>query len=216
MTQATDPTLYTSAFERIPKDRYWTHPSVTAAFLRRFHSLVSEGVVPPVEGQVWEPSCGRGDIARCLIDYGYELICTDIDMSEFDAGLPVICQTQDFLSEELPDYLLPQVGAIVMNPPYDKAEEFLKRALSFENVRVVAAVLRSEFNSAKGKRGARRRLFSQPPFAYEIVLTSRPRWDWWFRDKPEASPRHNYSWFVWDRQWQGRSTQFWEGRSADD
>jgi hypothetical protein len=76
------------------------------------------------------------------------------------------------------------------------SERFVRTALSYETK--VAMLLRSEFASA----GGRDDLFcDEAGYAFEVKLTSRPRWDWWFRDKPKSSPRHNYSWFVWDKEW---------------
>lgn len=187
MSKASDPALYESGFDRIDKDRYWTHPWLTGA-------LLNTVVIP--DGVVWEPAAGRGDMVRMLLDYGCEVTASDIDLSEFD---PALCRHHlgNFLDETPDD----DVTAIISNPPYNQprgiAEKFVRHAvdlMAFTNVRFVAMLLRSEF--CRGKR--RRDLFGECEDYYgELVLTTRPRWDWWFRDEPEASPRHNFSWFIW-------------------
>lgn len=195
--------MYESEFDRIPKDRYWSEPWLTQVLLR--HLDVGSSVV-------WEPCAGRGDMVKVLQDNGIQVIASDIDMHEFDAGECPAKQV-DFFSTDAIDWAR-GLGykAIITNPPYDKAEECLRYALSSE-AEIVAMLLRSEFNQA----GGRAELFSDPKymFAFEIVLTTRPRWDWWFRDKPISSPRHGFSWFAWDKgQFEFRPTQYFEGKEV--
>lgn len=205
MSKASDPALYESGFDRIPKDRYWTENWLTQILLRRFDL---SGLPKPI----WEPCAGRGDMVKALQDNGCNVFASDIDMSEFDAGECKAVQS-DFLKEPVPAELLKTgFSAIVTNPPYDRAEEVIWRALELEP-EIVAMLLRSEFNQADGRSA----MFKDPQymFAAEIVVTTRPRWDWFFRDKPVASPRHGFSWFVWDRgQFEYHPTQFWEGKEA--
>lgn len=175
-----DPALYMSEFERTPKDRYWTDAWVTAALLEMYD----------IPEKVWEPAAGRGDMVRVLVDHGHDVIASDIDMSEFDPSL-CECSQDDFLTAKLiPRY----IDAVVTNPPYNLAQKFVEHSLELQ-IPVIAMLLRSEFKHAK----RRKHLFGRcSRYLGEIVLTSRPRWDWWFRIKPEASPRHNFSWFIWD------------------
>jgi hypothetical protein len=190
-----------SNFERKDGDRYFTQPDATSALLP---------YMPVNIKRVWEPAAGRGDMAAVLGDWGYDVVASDINLDEFDPG---ICEAfhYNFLSEEggaLPRALYGPVQAIVTNPPFGReAEAFVRQALSYEDVRYCAFLLRTVWKSASGRVD----LFLDPKyhFAYEIALTWRPRWDWWFREKPEKSPMHNYSWFVWDREWEGRNTTFW-------
>lgn len=199
MSKENDPALYESGFERQPKDRYWTEHWVTSALLRRLD--------PP--DMVWEPAAGRGDIVRVLQDHGCDVFASDVDMSEFDAGL-CDCEEMDFFS--LPtNFDRYDLTAIITNPPYDKAQQFIERSFEMD-VDTIAVLLRSEFKSAGGRTWMFEDGFQDRLFAYEVVLTSRPRWDWWFRDKPIASPRHNFSWFVWERGRTEPCTTYWEGR----
>ena len=185
MSKASDPSLYESNYERTILDRYWTDPWITRALLEHH----------PIGGIVWEPAAGRGDMSKVFLATGRKVIATDIDSSEYDA-LDNVCGELDFLNGAFQKHTW--IDAIVTNPPFNKkAQQFVERALEYD-VMTVAMLLRSEFRSGK----TRRHLFGDcPMYAGEIVLTSRPRWDWWFRDKPKASPRHNFSWFVWDMRY---------------
>lgn len=191
MAKTNDPALYESGFERFDKDRYWTQPWITQALL----DTVS------VPNMIWEPAAGRGDIVTKLIDNGRDVVASDVDLSEFDYFLCPTIQ-HNFIMAVPPLYEgHPDIKGIITNPPYNQprgiADDFVRHGLFLmENfgIEFMAMLLRSEF--CRGKR--RRDMFGDNPmYAGEIVLTSRPRWDWWFRDEPEASPRHNFSWFIW-------------------
>lgn len=189
MAKTDDPALYESNYIRQDKDRYWTAPWMTSALLNTVD----------VPDAIWEPAAGRGDIVGVLQDYGKDVVASDIDLSEFDTGL---CDffVGDFLESVPPD----GVRGIITNPPYNVprgiAKKFIEHALdlmSFSDIEFVAMLLRSEFCHGK----TRRHMFGEcTEYGGEIVLTTRPRWDWWFREEPEAGPRHNFSWFFWTRE----------------
>ena len=187
MSVESDPALYKSNFERTENDRYWTENWIT-------YALLDSGIGPIADAHnIWEPACGRGDMAMPLIMEGFEVFASDIDPSEYPENLGNSREI-NFLKIDSP----PQssLNCIVTNPPFSKeADLFLRNALSMDQITYVAFLLRAEF----GHGGRRKDLFELDSFAGEVKLTSRPRWDWWFRDKPKASPRHNFSWFVWDK-----------------
>ncbi len=178
-----------SGFERRDRDAYWTENWVTEALLDTVR----------IRGPVWEPACGRGDMAQVLRDRGHRVLASDIA----DYGCPDAF-VYDFLSGipvALPPNLWPR--AIVTNPPYEHAEAFIRRALEFMEPLggQVAMLLRHEFDCAAGRGDLFDYLAN--PFACKVVLTKRPRWDWWERDKVKASPRHNFSFYIWDYAWTG-------------
>ena len=181
-----------SGYDRRADDRYWTHPRVTETLLARLR-------LPP--GVVWEPASGRGDIVVVLRRCGYETIGTDVraysDVLVDDIGI------MDFLDAAT---LPAGVSTILTNPPFKKVliRRFIEHSLALmEPSRgMVVMLLRNEWDSASTRRG----LFQHEAFAGKFVLTWRPRWDWWEREKPKASPRHNYSWFVWNWRHKGRPT----------
>jgi hypothetical protein len=95
---------------------------------------------------------------------------TAIREGGFDVIGSDITQGVDFLRQTLP----PRVDAIVSNPPYALAREFIERALSLMHPRgVVAMLLRTDYDHA----ASRRHLFAEcPAFAKKLVLTRRIRW----------------------------------------
>jgi len=208
-----DPTLYASGYARIEGDRYFTHPWMTDVLL----DVLPTGLLPDT---VWEPAVGRGDIARRLIEKaGVNIVASDVDLSEYDASIGpahamsfIDCDTEEFF-----DPAVFSIGAVITNPPYARipgkrmslAEGFARQALKFDGVKLVAMLLRSEFGSAAGRTD----LFTEQPFAFEIKMTTRPRWDWWRDEKlSDNGPRHSFSWFVWHRDWDGPCTTYWRNR----
>lgn len=203
MAQHDDPALYSSNYERNENDQYWTGKDESACIAKR---------IPGGVTNVWEPCAGRGDLARVIQDFGFNVFCSDIDTSNFDQAIGT-CEPYDFLKDETPPsfFIENDIHAIITNTPFgDEAEACVRKALTYSNVRFFAFFLRAEWNHAKGRRD----LFDQAsqPFCREIVLTWRPRWDWWFREKAFKSPRHNFSWFTWDRE-NPNQPQEWASRS---
>lgn len=206
MGKDTDPQLYSSGFERRALDRYWTHPWMTQEL---FHRLKGINAIGPVRVlRAWEPAAGRGDMSKVIVDAGHYCYSTDVDMSQFDYGIGP-GHEMDFLSElSLPKIGGGDVDSFIMNPPYSQphrgiADDFIEKGLGYfdRGVYFMAVLLRSEFNSGKSPR--RRLKFGEcPHYMGEIVLTTRPRWDYGDPDAPEdAAPRHNFSWFLWFKNW---------------
>lgn len=161
-----------SGYQRIEGDAYFTPSWVTKALLSRIRFRRS---------YVWEPACGRGDMAKAIEEDGYRVHATDLhDRGYGRAG-------EDFLAKTAPS-----LDPIVTNPPYALAEAFVRHALHLTAPfkAEVAMLLRNEWDSAR----TRRDLFEHPAFHQKLVLTKRPRWV----EDDRASPRHNFSWFIWD------------------
>jgi hypothetical protein len=184
-----DSAMVKSGFVRVDGDRYFTEPWVTKALLSRVK----------FRGLVWEPACGRGDMADVLVENGYKVMASDI------AGDTLGCKNAamaDFLTHSSPgDGLF----SIVTNPPYILAREFIYQALKLTERAsgMVAMLLRNEYDCA----ASRRWLFERESFASKLVLTKRPKW----RDAAEstASPRHNFAWYVWDHHHSGQARLEW-------
>ena len=180
-----DKAMIQSNFDRIEGERYWTEHWITEALISRAGEFIPD--------HIWEPAAGRGDITSVLHGHGYDVVSSDIDGGEFkiDVGF-MLC---DFLEVHAADAM----QGIITNPPYKLAQQFVERAIwqmHRGNISFVAMLLRSEFKHAK----KRKHIFGGcPDYLGEICLTKRPRWDWWFRDKPKAAPRHNFSWFMWKK-----------------
>lgn len=175
-----DPAMGNLGYERQSSDYYPTPAWCTEALLRE----LPKG---RADERVWEPACGDGRMSEVLIQK-YHVISTDlVDRGYSPGGVDFLAQTE----------MQGNSSHIVTNPPYEMAEEFLRHALALTKPHsgLVAFLLRNEFDSAK----TRRDLFANPPFWKKLVLTKRPRWF----EGEGASPRHNYSWFIWDWSHQG-------------
>lgn len=171
-----------SGYERSVRDTYLTPTWVTQA------------LVPHVRtpAQVWEPACGPGKIIQALSEKWPEvpIVGTDLDYG------------RDFLMErELPF----DVDAIITNPPYNLAQEFVEHAVRLMEGRggYVAMLMRTDWDHAK----TRAHLFRDcPAFAKKVVLTKRVVW---FEPEPGErgkSPSFNHSWWIWDWRHEGPPT----------
>jgi len=173
---ASDNLILHQEYERRTWDHYETEEWVTEVLVR--HESFS---------YVWEPAVGKGKIANIMRKHGADVYGSDIH--DYGCGYDV----GDFLLR----WDNPDQRDIVTNPPFaeDLADQFIEHALlltrSFGGR--VAMLLRNEFDCASSRRG----IFGKPPFACKIVLLRRPRWI----EGTEGSPRHNYSWYVWDWSW---------------
>lgn len=167
-----------SGYNRKPGDWYATPDWVTQTLLPH---------IPDDVTQVWEPATGDGAMARALADGGFSVLPTDIDVSRC-----FFAAEMDFLKAERCD-----VDAIITNPPYTLATEFIEQALrlSESNAGMVAMLLRVDFDSAK----TRTHLFADnPAWAKKLILTKRIRW---FPGK--SGPSENHAWYLWDWQHEG-------------
>jgi len=165
-----------SGYERKERDLYETPEWVTDCVIDYID----------VNRRVWEPACGSGKMVRALGKHGIDAYATDIDTGD------------DFLkSTRMPDDAI----AIITNPPYDLAREFIEHALVRTKVvrGVVAMLLRTDYDHAK----TRQHLFGEcPQFWHKVVLTKRIKW---FEDS-KGSPSFNHAWFIWDWKHQGAPT----------
>ena len=197
MNKATDPAMFGSEHERNELDRYWTHPWMTQVLVRELGNV--RFTIPD---NVWEPAAGRGDMTRALMQAGLKVYSSDIDMSEFHNDLGP-AHEGSFLDE----FQVPEgVTAIVTNPPYNEpwrgiGDDFIRQGLSFfdGDVTFMAMLMRAEFNAGKSRND----MFGEcPHYMGELVLTTRPRWDYGDPNAPEtAAPRHNFSWFLWHKNY---------------
>jgi hypothetical protein len=137
---------------------------------------VTECLLPHIDGvrSVWEPAAGAGQMAQALSAAGLQVTATDISTGH--------------------DFLLATarpVDAIVSNPPYSLAQEFIEHALALTKPSgMVAMLLRCDFDHAK----TRQHLFGQcPQFAKKLVLTKRIRWI----EGSNGSPSFNHAWQIW-------------------
>lgn len=168
-------------------DLYETPPVAVHALLR-VEAL-------PRSAVIWEPACGPGSIVTVLRGAGYRVYATDLagyGCPDSDCGV-------DFLMEGLP--LFP-VGAVVTNPPYKLAGDFVSHALEIGIPRV-AMLLRLQFLESERRNaildgGLLARVY---PFANRLPMMHRDGWD----GRKTARSAMAFAWFVWDAAHHGRA-----------
>jgi hypothetical protein len=144
------------------------------------------------EGQIWEPACGDGSMARVLASKGNKVIASDL----YDRGFGEI--GIDFLSTDR------VMDNIVTNPPYNAAEGFVK--VGVRNARrKFALLLRLAFLEGANRY---RTIFSVNPPARIWVFSERITF------YPAGAIKKGtgttaYAWFVWDKDWVGQTELRW-------
>lgn len=124
-----------SGYERKERDLYETPEWVTMALMPH---------LPTTDCVVWEPAAGGGKMSSALSKIGFDVTASDIDSGH------------DFLERGCPR----PFRAIITNPPYELATEFIQRALSLVPCNgFVAMLLRTDFDHAK----TRANLFANSP-----------------------------------------------------
>jgi hypothetical protein len=121
------------------------------------------------------------------------------------AGLEVegsdIADGVDFLLEPT---VRSDADAIITNPPYAQAQEFIEHAsrLTEPAHGLVAMLPRTDFDHAR----TRKHLFGCcPVFAKKLVLTKRII----CFESLNAAPSFNHAWFIWDWRHRGLPTLAW-------
>jgi hypothetical protein len=142
------------------------------------------------QSRIWEPACGRGDIARLLPPY-CKVIASDIeDRGYGKSGV-------DFLKT------FRRVENIVTNPPYSLALEFAAHALALATEKVALLVPD---------------LFLEGVRRHKLFLRCRPARVLYFvrrlSTQRAGDPRlkngtMRFVWVAWDRQYQGPTTLSW-------
>jgi hypothetical protein len=138
---------------------------------------------------IWEPAAGRGAIVNVLRDAGHAVIASDVvDYG----GLHFV---RDFLTEpQMP------IGceAVVTNPPYMLAEEFVGRALALSPL--VIMLLRLAFLESERRCGILegRGLARVHVFRKRLPMMHRDQWA-----GRKANSGMAFAWFVWDRNHAG-------------
>lgn len=137
---------------------------------------------------IWEPACGDGRLARVLEWHGFRVIATDI--REFPGygygGL-------DFLRESPGGkwgWAVGEIDAIVTNPPFSLAEEFIRRALSYTPN--VAMLLKQTFWNVGGRSKG---LWVDHTPDLELKLTWRLAF---LQSERGNSPLMDCMWNVWN------------------
>lgn len=173
--------------ERQEHDYYATDPKAVDA-------LYSTGFFDDVAG-IWEPACGSGHLSKRMEELiGYPVHSTDLyDRGYGKSGV-------DFFRQDVVC-----ADAIVTNPPYRYAKEFVEHAIELD-VRKVAMFLKLTFLEGQ----ARRKLFEKHPPRYVFVFSKRIQVA--INGDPEMFKKSSaacYAWFVWEKGYGGAPSIGW-------
>lgn len=141
-----------AGYERSALDAYFTEEWVTRTLVKYvdLHLPIipwrSNAADDKAWDTIWEPACGDGRMASVLAGAGYRVVASDI--ADWGYGA-VGC---DFLGdprEWKADIPVPRCAAIVTNPPFGIAVEFISRALELtrSSQGIVAILQRHEFDA---------------------------------------------------------------------
>lgn len=154
------------------------------------HALLAVESLPE---SIWECACGPGAIVKVLRAAGKRVYATDL----VDYGLDDSESGVDFLMQwQAPGFY---IGAIVTNPPFKLAGEFVARALQF-GIPKVALLLRLTFLESERRRAVLDGglLARVHVFRNRLPMMHRAGWD-----GPRASSQVPYAWFVWELGYRG-------------
>lgn len=162
-------------------DDLYETPSVAVEALLRVENLPH---------WLWEPAAGRGAIVKVLLNAGHTVLASDL----VDYGIPTHFSSRDFLMERLPA----QVEAIVTNPPFKLAEQFVEHALNI--CPRVIMLLRLAFMESSRRSHILENcgLARIHVFRRRLPMMHRDGWE-----GRKANSGMAFAWFSWDRAHRG-------------
>lgn len=167
------------------KDDLYETPDVAVEALLRVEKLPHH---------IWEPACGRGRITNVLRTHGHTVWATDLN----NYGCPNSESRIDFLMERQSRI---DVEAIVTNPPFKLAEQFVEHAL-FLCPRVIM-LLRFAFYESDRRSHILENCGLARIYCFRKRLPMMHRDGWEGR---KANSGMAFAWYVWDRSYIGLPT----------
>ena len=160
------------------KDDLYETPDVAVHTLMRVEKLPHH---------IWEPACGPGRIVRVLRGAGHTVLATDLvnyELENSESGVDFLMETQTRVDVE----------AIVTNPPFKLAGEFVAKALDL--CPRVVMLLRLAFMESERRRPILDNGHLARVHVFRKRLPMMHRAGWGGR---KASNGMAFAWFVWDR-----------------
>lgn len=163
---------------RKPADLYPTPVDCTYSLLPHIAHLL------PANAHILEPACADGQMVQPLEEFGYRVDGFDLRL-DVTGGIG----GTDFLdrSNFAGDY---QWDAVITNPPFGIAAQFIERAL--ELAPVVVMLLKAQYWNTQN----RKKLFRETKPYMELNLTWRPAF---LEAERGKSPLMDCMWVVWVR-----------------
>lgn len=141
---------------------------------------------------IWEPACGTGNIVLPLRKAGHWVYATDLN----ERNCPESTSRIDFLLSWQANQSV--WDAIVTNPPFALAEEFVEVAL--ERAPLVIMLLRLAFYESDRRKHILENCGLARIHAFSRRLPMMHRAGWEGR---KANSGMAFAWFVWDRNHKG-------------
>lgn len=166
-------------------DLYQSPPEAVTA-------LLTVEKLPP---KLWEPACGPGSIVRVLRRAGHDVLATDlVDYASPDPDASGV----DFLIPGLAESHCCEERAIVTNPPFKNAHQFVARALQLSPY--VAMLLRLAFLESEKRRDIidNSCLARVHVFRKRLPMMHREGWE-----GRTANSGMAFGWFIWERGYTG-------------
>jgi hypothetical protein len=162
-------------------NHYPTPPEATRALLS----------VEAFPGGVWEPCAGSGEMAAVLREAGCTVRATTLEEAQYDPRRPKhrVKGGVDFLGEAESAH-----PNIVTNPPYNRAEEIIRHALSLRPAKV-AMLLNIGFLGAECR--ARGLWIEHPPARVWVIADRITMYPADYEGK-KGSTNQTHAWFVWE------------------
>ena len=165
-------------------DHYTTSPGATRALL----------LAEPLPKHIWDPCCGTGTIVTELRAAGHEVVASDL----VDYGIPITAPGYyrvDFLLERQAPT---GCEAIVCNPPYKLAPQFVRHAI--ELVPITCMLLRLAFLESANRMDILEggQLARVLVFRKRLPMMHRRNWT-----GKRASNSIPFAWFIWRHDWCG-------------
>jgi hypothetical protein len=178
--------------EREENDFYATHPAAIPPLLKLL-GWESGGKL------IRENSCGQGHLSNALALYGHTVISTDLIDRGF--GMTGVDFFEDHWTDNLP------VDAVVMNPPYSHAMEFIEKSIRIAPI--VCAFLRITFLETPD----RAEFFKRSGLKYVAVFSKRmpssKNAKFINADGTKESSSVCYAWFIWEKGFTGDPVVRW-------
>jgi hypothetical protein len=148
--------------------------------------------VEPLPPRILEPACGRGAISKVLRSAGHTVFENDI--VDYGQGQDSV---QDFLNFK-PAWVN-EIDAVVTNPPYRLAQQFVRHALTL--CPRVFMLLRLTFLESERRRDVLEDsgLIRVHVFRNRLPMMHRDDWA-----GNRASNSVAFAWFVWERGYTGK------------
>jgi hypothetical protein len=187
-----DPMMLGSGRERLDAENYFTRDPLCVRALAEQLDMT--------DVRFCEPCAGRGDLIWELEAHGAKCVVAS-DLYCYPDRDPRIATGRDFLEIGR----LPEIEAIVTNPPFRSIVPIVRHALEIfpGHVWILA---RHEWMSAQGRRDGRAALLGSPRFRAYIPIKGRPVW----HAEVINGPRHNFGWYIWGKpRSRGATPQLW-------